>query len=168
MPSNLRDPYRLTAATLDDAPQMALHRAKMFHDMGLLSEEEIPLLHTAAEPWFASVIADGTYVAWLLHHNNDIIGGGGMHLRPHGPMPGSFAAGLAGHIANVYIEPTHRRKGLAEALMKDMIDWARQHDIKELTLTASEHGQSLYQRLGFLPSPAFHTMKLGQPQPSHR
>ncbi|AFL89733.1 sortase-like acyltransferase [Terriglobus roseus DSM 18391] len=163
MPNNLRDPYRSRTATVEDAPQIALHRAKMFQDMGLLSEAELSLLRDAGEPWFASVIEDGSYLAWMLHHDTDIVGGGGMHLRPHGPMPGSLTAGLAGHIANVYIEPTHRRKGLAEALMRDMIEWANDHDIKELTLTASAHGQSIYQRLGFLPSPAFHTMKLAPP-----
>jgi GNAT superfamily N-acetyltransferase len=132
----------------------------MFRDMGLLSEAETSLLRGASEDWITGLIVDGTYIGWILHHRDVVVGGGGMHIRTHGPVPGYFEAGTAAHIANVYIEPSHRRRGLAEALMKDMIEWARSHNIKELTLTASEQGRSLYRRLGFVPSPEFHTMKI--------
>src|SRR6187402_2514608 len=152
MQTSLSAPYRVRAATVQDASQIATHRARMFHDMGLLDETEIPLLRDASEPWFAGLIVDGGYVGWIVQHNDGVVGGGGMHLRTHGPMPGCFEAGQSAHIANVYIEPAHRRRGLADVLMKDMIAWAESQGIKELTLTASEQGQSLYRRLGFLPS----------------
>lgn len=132
----------------------------MFHDMGLLPQTEIALFRDISEPWIADLLVEGSYVGWMMQHEDDVIGGGGIHLCTHGPVPGCLEPGIAAHIANVYIEPVHRRRGLAEALMASILDWARSNSIKELTLTASEQGRSLYQRLGFVSNPDFHVLKL--------
>jgi GNAT superfamily N-acetyltransferase len=132
----------------------------MFYDMGLLPQVEIALFQEAGEPWIADLLVEGSYVGWMVQYGDDVIGGGGLHLRPHGPVPGCLESGMGAHIANVYIEPAHRRRGLAEALMTCILDWARSNNLKELTLTASEQGRSLYQRLGFVSCPEFHALKL--------
>ena len=143
-----------------DGSLIAKHRAMMFYDMGLLPQVEIALLQEAGEQWIADLLVEGSYVGWMVQCGDDVIGGGGLHLRPHGPVPGCLESGMGAHIANVYIEATHRRRGLAEALMTCILDWALSNNLKELTLTASEQGRSLYQRLRFVSSPEFHTLKL--------
>ena len=57
-----------------------------------------------------------------------------------------------GFIGDVYTRPEWRRKGLARQLSQEAIQWLRTQGIGEVHLLASEHGRSLYQALGFLPS----------------
>jgi ribosomal protein S18 acetylase RimI-like enzyme len=55
-------------------------------------------------------------------------------------------------IINVYVEPDWRQQGIAERLMRHMIDFARKSGIPSLVLHASEAGRPLYERLGFTPT----------------
>ncbi len=50
---------------------------------------------------------------------------------------------------NVFTEPAWRRRGLAELLMRHILDWARQERLDRLVLHASDDGRPLYERLGF-------------------
>jgi GNAT superfamily N-acetyltransferase len=52
-------------------------------------------------------------------------------------------------VLNVYTEPAWRRRGVAEALMRQVIRWAESERLDRLVLHASDEGRPLYQRLGF-------------------
>jgi GNAT superfamily N-acetyltransferase len=52
----------------------------------------------------------------------------------------------------VYTEPAWRRRGVADALMRQVIRWAEAERLDRLVLHASEAGRALYQRLGFAPT----------------
>src|SRR5206468_9194812 len=60
--------------------------------------------------------------------------------------------GPQGVILNVYTEKEWRRTGLAELVMRTIIEWSRANGVASLVLHASSMGRSLYERLGFLPS----------------
>jgi len=85
---------------------------------------------------------------------NNIIAGAGVHLRRVLPHPfkntAIFADGHHGIIVNVFTEPDWRRQGVAEMLLKQIIDWAREQKLDELVLHASSDGSALYERLGFI------------------
>ena len=56
---------------------------------------------------------------------------------------------------NVYTEPAHRRRGLAQLVMDDIHDWCRDEGIGSIALNASRDGQPLYESMGYaeLPQP---------------
>lgn len=56
-----------------------------------------------------------------------------------------------GHVWGVFVRPSHRGKGVAHALMQDIITHARQHVLQlELSVvTSNETARALYERLGF-------------------
>jgi GNAT superfamily N-acetyltransferase len=152
--------YTVRPATAEDADIIASHRALMFRDMGQLNAEEAAVMHRASRPWLEALILEGTYKGWLIALDSTIVGGGGLHLRSFGPVPGHNNVGMAAHIGNVYIEPNHRNRGLAKMLMELMMEWARSEGISELTLSASDQAKPLYRRLGFEPRTDSYSLKL--------
>ena len=57
------------------------------------------------------------------------------------------------HILNVAVAPDHRRQGIGVALMKRLIDEAREISARAITLEVRESNQSairLYERVGFV------------------
>lgn len=59
-----------------------------------------------------------------------------------------------GHIFMLYVEPTHRRRGIATALLNQAQRWGQQRGDKRLGLQVFTHNQgaiALYEKLGFTP-----------------
>lgn len=57
-----------------------------------------------------------------------------------------------GAIANIVVHPGYRRKGVATRLLNEVIDYAKKHDIKRLTLevrVSNAPAIALYKKLGF-------------------
>ena len=50
---------------------------------------------------------------------------------------------------SVYTEEGYRGRGISTNLMKNMIDYARDHTISRIDLKATDEGYSLYKKLGF-------------------
>jgi GNAT superfamily N-acetyltransferase len=148
--------FVIRAATVEDADVLAHHRAAMFRDMGSLRPELYDALRAASRAWFAEAVPTGEYVAFLAapaDRPGEIVAGAGVQLRRQLPRPRPGGAEIEvrpqGLVLNVYTEPAWRRRGLAELLMRHLIDWAREHDVGGLTLHASDEGRPLYRKLGF-------------------
>lgn len=146
----MADGCKIRLATLDDAAIIARHRASMFLDMGAVSSEESEDIFAATEPWTAQLLSRGEYVGWLVEENGDVLAGGGIYLRELSPSPGCLRVGRWGHIANVYTVPTHRRRGIARSLLREMLQWCKDQSIDLVTLAASDEGRPLYESLGFV------------------
>lgn len=59
---------------------------------------------------------------------------------------------------NVYVEPAWRRRGVAAALMRTLLEVLAERRIRRVVLHASEEGRRLYERLGFVQT---NEMRLG-------
>ena len=53
---------------------------------------------------------------------------------------------------NVFTEADWRRRGLAQALMTVMMDWAKTQGFDRVVLHASDAARPLYLALGFVPT----------------
>jgi GNAT superfamily N-acetyltransferase len=152
--------FRIRLATPADAPVIALHRARMFHDMGDLTGPAFEVLVARAEARLRSMLQKGEYVGWLAspaERPDEVAGGAGVQLRHVLPHPArtaegemSVAEGRHAIVLNVYTEPTWRRHGVAEQLMRHLLAWAREERLDRLVLHASPDGRRLYERLGFV------------------
>jgi GNAT superfamily N-acetyltransferase len=143
---------------------LARHRAEMFRDMGELSDALADTLIEASRAYFARAVPDGRYVAWVAEAGDrpgeagegEVIGGAGVQLRELLPRPAprgaSLVRGPQGLILNVYTERAWRRRGVAQALMREVLRWCRANGIESLVLQASEDGRPLYRKLGFTPT----------------
>ena len=148
--------FSLRRATAADADVLARHRADMFRDMGELSDDVRDTLVAAARAYFAAAIPDGRYIAWLAEAGGEIVGGAGLQLRELLPRPARGGARLVrgpqGLILNVFTERAWRRRGVAAALMRELLSWCGENGIESVVLHASPEGRPLYEQLGFTPT----------------
>ena len=149
--------FTIRQATAADIPVLAHHRAAMFRDMGTLMPYQMEPLQRATGAYLAEAMRLGEYLAWLAEHAESpsgILGGAGVQLRPilPRPRPGSddLELGPEAIVLNVYVDPVWRRRGIANALMRTLLDALSERAIRRIVLHASDEGRHLYERLGFI------------------
>lgn len=64
----------------------------------------------------------------------------------------SHPTGKRAHLMNVYTSKEYRRQGIAEKMVKMLIDITWQRGATEISLDATEAGRPLYEKLGFKDS----------------
>jgi GNAT superfamily N-acetyltransferase len=107
----------------------------------------------ATASYLQDAMVRGEYLAWLAETRGTAIGGAGVQLRPILPRPrletDDIEFGPEAIILNVYVEPAFRRRGVADALMRALLDALATRNIRRIVLHASKEGRRLYERLGF-------------------
>ena len=137
----------------------------MFRDMGKLAPHQEEALRAATASYLRDALETGEYVGWVAEATgtSPVIGGAGAQIRsilPR-PRPGSeeLEHGPEAIVLNVYVEPAWRRRGVADALMRAVLDGLAGRGIRRIVLHASDEGRRLYERLGFV---ATNEMRLGR------
>lgn len=151
--------FIVRAAEASDIPRLAHHRSAMFRDMGQLAVHlEAPLAQATAG-WLRDALPRGEYLAWVAEDKGspgEVIGGAGVQLRPILPRPhpgvDDLELGPEAIVLNVYVEPAWRRRGVAEALMRTLLNGLAERGIRRVVLHAARDGRRLYERLGFVPT----------------
>jgi ribosomal protein S18 acetylase RimI-like enzyme len=163
--SSLDESFAVRPATVDDIPHLAHHRAAMFRDMGALASDQEDALRSATASYLQDALENTEYLGWVAEATGtlSIIGGAGAQIRsilPR-PRPGSeeLERGPEAIVLNVYVEPAWRRRGVADALMRAVLDGLAARGIRRIVLHASDEGRRLYERLGFV---ATNEMRLGR------
>lgn len=163
--SSSDDSFTVRAAGADDIPLLAHHRVAMFRDMGKLAPRQEEALQVATASHLRDALETGEYVGWvaLVTGTTLVVGGAGAQIRsilPR-PRPGSddLELGPEAIVLNVYVEPPWRRRGVADALMRAVLEGLATRGIRRIVLHASDEGRRLYERLGFV---ATNEMRLGR------
>ncbi|MGY2895757.1 GNAT family N-acetyltransferase [Deinococcus sp. UYEF24] len=139
--------YTLRPATPADADTITAHRAAMFAEMGVGSDEAIANFR----PWVQSRLESGYYLGWLVESGGEVVAGAGLMLLdwpPHFSDPNP----LRGYLLNVYVGPQHRGQGLARTLTQAAMSESGRRGIRVLAIHASRFGKPLYEGLGFVPT----------------
>lgn len=141
-------------ATDDDIPELVRLREMLIRE---LSAEWGP--PPAAEGWregCATALAallggDDTRISVVDgRHGLACCGIGVVDRRLPNPYNPS---GLVGHVFGVVTDPGYRRRGLARAVMEDLLAWFDGRGLSRVDLNASPDGQGLYRSLGFADHP---------------
>jgi ribosomal protein S18 acetylase RimI-like enzyme len=141
---------------VDDIPHLAHHRAAMFRDMGTLASHQEDALRSATASYLHGALENSEYFGWVAEATGtlSIIGGAGAQIRSILPRPRSgseeLERGPEAIVLNVYVEPAWRRRGVADALMRALLDGLAARGIRRIVLHASDDGRRLYERLGFV------------------
>jgi GNAT superfamily N-acetyltransferase len=59
------------------------------------------------------------------------------------------------HLVGMWVDPQHRRRGIAQALVEQAVRWARERQAREVILWVVDHNipaRMLYERVGFQPT----------------
>jgi GNAT superfamily N-acetyltransferase len=141
---------------VQDADIIAWHRARMFQDMGDVSDDGFEILRAKARLRLKEWLESGDYIGWLAtpaDQPGTVVGGAGVQLQLILPRPlnaSTIGEGQQGTIVNVFTEPQWRRRGIAGRLVKEIITWSRNERVDRLLLHASHEGRSVYEQLGFI------------------
>ena len=136
-------------ATIADAGLIASHRRAMFAAMGGYDEALLDGIRRASEPWLARMIAEGKYLGWITTHEGRAIASGGLLILDWPPHPFDPVGEKRGYLLNFFVDPEHRRRGLARALVELCLAEARRRSIGVVSLHASAEGRPVYEQLGF-------------------
>ena len=124
----------------------------MFQDMGIAFDAD--LLARSFREWMTTMMASGTYRAWVVEADRAAIAAGaGISVLPWPPGP-QYTGDRIALVYNVYTEPAHRRQGLARRLMDAIHLWCLDAGIASIALNASRDGLPLYESLGYQLSPS--------------
>jgi len=142
--------YRLREGTTDDIPVLLHHRIAMFEEMGLVIQRRP--LGAAFTSWLSLQLPSGTYRAWVVEDaTGKVVAGAGITMLTWPPGPRELSGTLP-IVYNVYTEASHRRHGLARALMEAIHEWCRERGFRVIGLAASRFGRPLYESLGYRES----------------
>jgi len=145
-------------AGVSDITILARHRAAMFRDMGKLTADHDEPLQRATAAYLRDALPRGEYLAWVVENetNGAVVGGAGVQIRSILPRPPEgrrdLELGPEAIVLNVYVEREWRRRGVAEALMRTLLDHLATRGVRRIVLHASPDGRGLYERLGFVPT----------------
>lgn len=140
--------YLIRTADTSDAAVIAHHRRAMFEEMQI--KGAMDMMEFAFRDWVAGQIERELYRGWfVITETNEVVAGAGARLIEWAPTPAFPRTHTQPYILNVYVEPPHRRRGLARMLMETIIAWGQEQGHPTLALHASEFGRPLYEQLGF-------------------
>lgn len=87
-------------------------------------------------------------IAYIAEEDGEIISSVFLLIieKPANPQ---HITGRVGEILNAYTKPEYRRRGIAEALVKQAIEDSRRMNLAYLQLSATKAGYPLYKKIGF-------------------
>ena len=146
--------YTIRRVTAQEATIVAHHRTRMFQDMGQAPDHLADELRQSSARALAALLATGEYVGWFaVDGSGAVVAGAGAHVKAQLPRVSLQGDGVADSpvplVVNVYTEPAWRGRGIARALMRQIMDWAVARGCERVVLHASEAARPLYRSLGF-------------------
>jgi GNAT superfamily N-acetyltransferase len=142
--------FAIRPATAGDADAFVAHRIALYREAGdIPPDDPADSLAFAIRKAFVDGIANGSCLAWVATSGQgDVAGSAAMQVVPRLPSPLNRSS-LEGYVAQLFILPGWRRRGVGSALMKAVIAAARHRYFGRIRLHSSREGLGMYQRLGF-------------------
>jgi GNAT superfamily N-acetyltransferase len=112
--------------------------------------EEIIKTQTAHfRPWLAPRLRDGSYFGYIVEDAGNAVAGIGLMVIDWPPGPNHPTSDQRGYVLNVFVEPSHRRQGLAAKLMELADSEFTRRGATYAVLNATKMGRPLYEKLGW-------------------
>jgi len=141
--------YRIRKATVADVAELVRQRRALLAETDQVDDAALDRMVEAAAPYFEGAITANRFHAWLAEaEDGRAVGGGAVVVTEHPPSAHEPYPRRA-HVLNIYVEPAHRRRGVARRVMDAILAWCREEGFVRVTLNASRQGRPLYEKLGF-------------------
>ena len=122
--------------------------AYMIDDFGSVSDIEKESMEKQLPDYFERKL--GTeLVAFVAREGERIVSVAYLHIIEM-PANSILLNGLYGEVLSVYTMPEFRGKGLCSTLMKNLVDYGREHGLGRIDLSATKDGYPIYKKLGFI------------------
>ncbi len=135
-------------ADISDLDLLVEQRLRFFRDAK--PDMDAESLREPNRKYYAETIPTGECVYWLALDGGHVVGGGGFAIRRYAPGY-LLRDGVSAYVFNIYVDPAHRKRGVAKEIMLRLMSDAKDRGISRLDLHATEAGEPIYRKLGFEP-----------------
>jgi GNAT superfamily N-acetyltransferase len=97
-------------------------------------------------------VASGTLLVWVAERDGRVVSTASILRYPIPPRDGKSHEGS---VINVVTEPVWRRKGIAVALMRELVRYVETSSLRRVWLRTTRAGRSVYAAAGFHPDATF-------------
>lgn len=133
----------------------------MFEAMGIVTAGEA--WRVSAEGHLQRVLAEDEVVAVVVDApDGGLAASGVIEFQQRIPSPGT-PSGQAAYVSNMSTDPRWRRRGLARAILADLLAEARRREVDRIELHATAEGIGLYRSVGFVTRTGGPEMRLADP-----
>lgn len=137
-------------ATIDDIDILTESRVMVLRAANKLSDDaDMGEVKKQSYTYYKQSLCDNTHIAYLVFDKNILVGTGGVsffQVMPtyHNP------SGCKAYIMNMYTHPQYRKKGIAYKTLDMLIRDIKEKGITAISLEATDMGEPLYQKYGFV------------------
>ncbi len=131
-----------------DLDLICRHRHEMFLETGR-DAATLADMTGHFRPWLAPRLADGRYFGFLLLDGETPVAGIGLMALDWPPHPSHPRHDQRGYVLNVYVEHSHRRRGLGRQLMQLAEAEFARRELPFAILHPTEMGKPMYAELGW-------------------
>lgn len=109
-------------------------------------------LLVANRRYYREHVADGTHLAVVAATDDIDVGCGALCLSEELPSPDN-PSGRCAYLMNIYVREAYRGRRIGHAIVRWLVNRARETGCDKIYLETTDGARSLYQSIGFQPLP---------------
>ncbi len=144
--------FTIRRAGLHDVDALVRLRFQLFRETGdLQSDEAAPELAEITRTYLTEALPTERFLAWIAETEEaEMIAMSGLVFFTKPPTKANLS-GLEAYIMNMYTVPQWRGKGIATALVRELLRFVTTAtEAKRVWLHTTREGQSVYEKCGFV------------------
>lgn len=146
----MKEIYRYKKATIEDIDELVRTRIIVLRAANKLSDDvDMSLVEKESYEYYMRALETGEHIAYLVYDNGTFIGAGGVNFYQVMPTYHN-PTGRKAYIMNMYTASEYRRQGIAFYTLDLLVKDARERDVTQIALEATDMGRSLYEKYGFV------------------
>ena len=136
-----------TAGKVDIDELIRLRIAYMIDDFGSITDYQRECMEKQLPDYFRRKL--GTeLVAFVARAEGRLVAAAYLFIMEK-PASAILTNGLDGEVLSVYTEPAYRGQGICTQLMKNLVEYGREHELCRIDLMATDEGYPVYKKVGF-------------------
>lgn len=152
--------YTIRRADPDDIDTLTRMRLDFLREIGtLVPDGPATELGEAIRRYLLEHLPGDDFAVWVAEVGDQVVAMAWLVFSDRPPMPWSLA-GREALVLNVYTISDRRGQGIATVLMEEIIRFVKATDAGRIQLRATEAGEPVYRKLGFVPVASVMEMKL--------
>lgn len=144
-------PIATRPVTPDDLELICRHREQMFRDSNApgRTDDTLSAMTAAFRIWLEPRLKDGRYFGYIAEEDGAAVAGIGLMVIDWPPHPSHPQEDRRGYVLNVFVEPSHRRRGLGRLLMELGEAEIARRGVSFAILHATQMGKPVYEATGW-------------------
>jgi ribosomal protein S18 acetylase RimI-like enzyme len=136
---------------LSDLDLICRHREDMFRASNApgRSDESLRAMTASFRVWIEPRLGDGSYFGYIVEEDAAAVAGIGLMIIDWPPHPLHPNEDKRGYVLNVFVEPSHRKRGLAKMLTALGEAEIARRGVSFAILHATRMGRPLYEQTGW-------------------